>query len=52
MNSNGNYTFTGLSNGTYTVTPAKAGYSFTPENRSVTISGANVTGKNFTAILE
>jgi YD repeat-containing protein len=45
----GNYTFTGLANGTYTVTPSKTGYRFTPTNRSVTISDANVTGQNFTA---
>ena len=47
--SSGNYTFTGLTNGGYTVTPSMAGYAFTPANRSVTISGANVTGQNFTA---
>jgi YD repeat-containing protein len=45
----GNYTFTGLANGNYTVTPSKAGYTFTPTNRSVTISGAYVTGQDFTA---
>ncbi|MGV8040272.1 MAG: S8 family serine peptidase [Thermoanaerobaculaceae bacterium] len=48
-NSSGAYTITGLGNGTYTVTPTLAGYTFTPANQSVTISGANVTGKNFTA---
>jgi len=45
----GNYSFRGLSNGSYTVTPSKAGYTFTPTNRPVTISGADVTGQNFTA---
>ncbi len=45
----GAYTITGLANGTYTVTPSKSGYTFSPANYSVTISGANVTGKNFTA---
>lgn len=44
-----NYTITGLANGTYTVTPAKSGCTFSPTSLSVTISGANVTGKNFTA---
>lgn len=44
----GRYTFIGLSNGNYTVTPSKTGYTFTPVNRAVTISGANVTGQNFT----
>ncbi|MEA2236613.1 MAG: hypothetical protein QOC81_1337 [Thermoanaerobaculia bacterium] len=44
-----NYTVTGLANGTYTVTPSKSGCTFTPTSTSVTISGANVTGTNFTA---
>ncbi len=47
--SNGTYTFSGLGNGSYTVTPSKSGYTFSPTNLSVTISGANQTGKNFTA---
>ena len=47
--SSGNYTFANLANGDYTITPSKAGYTFTPANYSVTISGADVTGKNFTA---
>jgi inhibitor of cysteine peptidase len=47
--SSGNYTFSGLSNGTYTITPSKSGYTFTPASLSVTISGANKTGQNFTA---
>jgi hypothetical protein len=45
----GNYTISGLANGTYTVTPSKSGYTFSPANYSVTINGADVTGKNFTA---
>jgi hypothetical protein len=44
----GNYTFSELLNGSYTVTPSKTGYTFTPTNMAVTISGANVTGRNFT----
>jgi len=44
----GNYTFSGLANGNYTVTPSKTGFTFTPANRAVTISSANVTA-NFTA---
>ena len=47
-NASGNYTFTGLVNGAYTVAPALAGYSFSPVNRNVTISNANVTAQNFT----
>src|SRR5690349_2556822 len=44
----GNYTFTGLANGTYTVTPTHTGYSFNPVSQNATVSGANVTGLNFT----
>jgi hypothetical protein len=44
-----NYSITGLANGTYTVTPTKSGCTFSPASLSVTVSGANVTGQNFTA---
>jgi hypothetical protein len=44
-----NYTLTGLANGTYTVTPSKSGCTFSPASTSVSVSGANVTGINFTA---
>jgi hypothetical protein len=47
--SDGSYTFSGLANGSYTVTPSKSGYTFSPTSIAVTISGANQTGKNFTA---
>ena len=43
----GTYSFTGLVNGGYTVTPSLSGYVFTPGNRPVNIAGANVTGQNF-----
>jgi hypothetical protein len=45
----GNYTFIGLPNGNYVVTPSKSGYTFTPTSIPVSISGANVAGVNFTA---
>ena len=45
----GNYSFTGLANGAYTVTPSKSGFTFSPTNQAVTISGANATAVNFTA---
>jgi hypothetical protein len=45
---NGNYDFDGFPNGSYTVTPQRAGYVFSPVNRSVTIKGANVSSVNFT----
>ncbi|HPC84077.1 MAG TPA: pre-peptidase C-terminal domain-containing protein [Thermoanaerobaculaceae bacterium] len=44
----GNYTVSGLTAGTYTVTPAKSGCTFTPASRSVTL-GPNATGVSFTA---
>src|SRR5437899_5857386 len=48
-NTSGSYTFTGLVNGTYAVTPSNTGYTFSPGSQSVTISGSNVIGLNFTA---
>jgi hypothetical protein len=47
----GNYQFTELVNGTYTVTPVLLGYAFVPVNRSPVINGANQTGANFVATL-
>jgi len=47
----GYYAFSSLSNGTYTITPSKIGYAFTPESRSLTITDESVTGNNFTANL-
>jgi Bacterial Ig domain/Lysyl oxidase len=49
-NSAGSYSFTGLQNGSYTVTPSKAGTSFTPANRAITINGSDVTGANFAVV--
>ena len=47
----GKYTFTGLANGGYTLTPSQTGYTFTPTNIAVTLNGATVTGQNFTRSL-
>jgi hypothetical protein len=47
--SSGNYTFTGLANGTYVVAPSHTGYVYAPATQAVTINGANATGVNFTA---
>jgi uncharacterized repeat protein (TIGR01451 family) len=43
---------TGLADGSYTLTPAKSGYTFSPTSLSVTVAGANATGKNFTGTLQ
>lgn len=43
----GAYSFSGLANGSYTVTPSGTSLSFTPTNRQVSINGANVAGMNF-----
>jgi Domain of unknown function (DUF1929)/Bacterial Ig domain/Glyoxal oxidase N-terminus/Kelch motif len=47
---NGNYLFSGLANGPYTVTPSKSGYTFNPVNQAATIGGSDVNGVNFTAV--
>jgi hypothetical protein len=39
----GSYSFTGLANGTYTVTPSLASYTFTPSSAMVTVYGGNMT---------
>ena len=46
----GLYSFSSLPDGSYTVTPSLAGYSFTPSSLSVTVNGGNISGKNFTAV--
>ena len=45
----GSYSFTGLANGAYTVTPSATSANFSPASAQVTLSGSNVTGVNFTA---
>jgi hypothetical protein len=47
--SSGNYSFTGLANGAYAVTPSKSGFTFSPASAPVTLSGANLFSINFTA---
>jgi len=39
----GVYTFSGLANGSYTLTPSKTGFTFTPGSVTVAVSGANIT---------
>ncbi len=45
----GHYAFTDLAEGSYTVTPSLTGYVFDPAIRSVSLSGADVSGQDFTA---
>jgi fibronectin type 3 domain-containing protein len=45
----GNFSFTGLPNGSYIVAPSASGYTFSPTTASVTLNGASITGVNFTA---
>ncbi len=47
--SSGNYVFATLANGTYTVTPGKAGFIFSPAAQTVSVAGANLTVPTFTA---
>jgi hypothetical protein len=46
---NGDYSFSGLTNGTYTITPSMASCTFSPASLSATVNGADVTGEDFTA---
>ncbi|MGB9873276.1 MAG: carboxypeptidase-like regulatory domain-containing protein, partial [Anaerolineae bacterium] len=45
--SDGRYTLSGLAAGTYTVTPSKSGYTFSPTSRTVTVP-PDATGVDFT----
>jgi hypothetical protein len=47
---NGNYQLTNLLNGSYTLFPSNASWTFSPTSRSVTISSANSTGNNFSRV--
>jgi len=48
-NASGAYSFSGLINGTYAVSPSHAGFVFSPASQNTTINDANVTGLNFAA---
>jgi transcriptional regulator CtsR len=48
-NGSGNYSFFGALDGSYTLTPALAGYTFIPSSLPVTVNGASLTALNFTA---
>ncbi len=44
---NGNFTFSGLNAGNYTVTPTLSGLTFTPASRAIAITNANSTANGF-----
>jgi len=46
--SSGAFSFTGLSNGTYTVTPGFSGYTFADSSTTVIVSGDDITDIDFT----
>jgi len=46
----GNFTISGLTNGTYIITPSAAGYAFVPSSQTVMVLNGNVTGVNFIAV--
>jgi len=47
---NGHYTFTNLPNGSYSITPGKTGYEFTPPRRTVIIIATNAIRQDFEAV--
>lgn len=47
---NGSFTFSDITNGTYTITPVKAGYIFVPSQVSVTVQGDSITVPSFSII--
>jgi hypothetical protein len=46
----GDYSFSGLSNGSYIVIPSLSDYSFTPTSENIIVSDADETGVDFTAV--
>ncbi len=47
----GSYSFSGLTNGTFTITPSLSGYTFSPSNSQQTLNNTAITGVDFTATL-
>lgn len=45
----GAYSFSNVSNGSGSVTPANPGFTFTPLSLNVTVNNANLTGIKFTS---
>ena len=46
---NGNFVIPILTNGSYTITPSLAGYTFSPTSSSQTVASSDITSINFTA---
>jgi len=44
---NGNFTFAGVPNGSYALSAALSGYSFSPARIPIVVTNANLTGENF-----
>jgi len=49
--SGGDFIIPTLADGSQTITPSKTGYTFSPVSSAQTVSGADITGVNFTANL-
>jgi Bacterial Ig-like domain (group 2) len=49
VDSSGNYSFGGLANGSYTITPSEAGFTFTPASLGIAVKSADVNNADFTA---
>lgn len=47
--SNGEYTFSGLGNGSYVISASMNGYSFTPSSQTMQVNGTDVSGVTFSA---
>ncbi len=47
----GNYSFSGLANGSYLVTPGLVGSAFSPSNSAAVVNSANITGLNFLTLI-
>jgi subtilisin family serine protease len=48
-NTSGNYSFTNVAAGTYTITPSRPGYTFSPASQTLSVTNANLVS-NFTAV--
>jgi hypothetical protein len=48
--SNGEFAFPAIPNGTYTMTPALFGFTFTPASATVSVNNGSLSGFNFSAV--